>query len=348
MKVGMMTAWNQDAGPSICAELTGREWVRAGHEVRVFSFISSDIHGSAIVGRDEDFVCRCFSTREKGYLDPRPMLEFRPDIFVVQDIGVMPMDELAKVFPRLRKSAKTVHVVHEAELSAIPSFYQFDWDAIVCFDKRYEEFLARAFDKKSITIIPHPLYQWRPGDRVATRQKLGLPQDRRIVLIFGHCLQEKLLILGSLRQLAKRFDLLLLIVSIHGRGPIKGNGVEVEIRKEAPNWERLYEYLHAADVLVVNKGLTERKVVVSTTVYQCLGAGTPVFSYDSSLVETIPDDVIVKYRNYGEFETSLADLFENEKKAEQLRRAQKRYVREYSPENIARAYFDLFNRRRSK
>lgn len=53
MKIGMMAAWNQTSGVSIHAEFVGREWVRAGHKLRVFSFLEEDFHGHSLIGVDE-------------------------------------------------------------------------------------------------------------------------------------------------------------------------------------------------------------------------------------------------------------------------------------------------------
>jgi len=342
VKIGMMSAWNQDAGPAICAELIGRQWVKEGHEVRIFSYTLSDFHGTAIVGKDEDYVSRCFSTRRKGYLDPRPILESNLELFVVQDLGMLPMDELFKIFPLITRSAKTVNVIHDSGLSPNPSFYQFEWDRIVCFDERYKNFLTRVYHDELISIIPHPLYPWRTGDRQEARKRLNLPRDKYILFVFGQGLDAKLRILGSVRGLAKRYSILLLIVSLQEPGPLKENGLEIVVRKEALDLERLYDYLHAADALIINKGLVERKTVISTTTYQCLGSGCPILAYASSLVETIPDNVIIKYRTYEELEQNLVNLFENKEKVKELRQAQENYVRENSPERIARAYLELF------
>ena len=77
MKIAMVSAWNEDSGASIHAELIGREWVKMGHDLKVFSFFTYDFHGTAIVGKDEDYVVRCFTTSacESPYLDPRLILE---------------------------------------------------------------------------------------------------------------------------------------------------------------------------------------------------------------------------------------------------------------------------------
>ncbi|MCK4326087.1 glycosyltransferase family 4 protein [bacterium] len=346
MKVGMMTAWNEDAGPAICAELIGRQWVKEGHRARIFSYTLSDFHGRAIVAKDEDYVHRCFSTAAKRYLDPGPILESKLDLFVVQDLGMLPMDELAKIFPLIKRSAKTVNVIHGSGLSSNPSFYQFDWDRIVCFDERYKRFLTKVYPSELIEVIPHPLQPWMPGDKGEARKRLNLPPDGYILLVFGQALDEKLRMLGSLRELSKKHNILLLIVSLQEPGPLKENGLGIEVRKESPDLEKLYDYLYAVDALIMNKGIREEKVVVSTTAYQCLGSGCPILAYDSNLVETIPNDVIIKYRNFEEFEENLVSLFEDEERVKRLNQAQEDYVRENSPDRIAKAYLELFKEER--
>ena len=342
MKIGMMSAWNQDAGPAICAELIGRQWVEDGHNVRIFSYIPSDLHGIAIVGKDEEFVCRCFSTGGKGYLDPRPILECNFDVFITNNLGMFPMDELVKIFPLIKRTAKAVNIIHESGIPSNPSFYNFDWDRIVCFDARYKNFLSKVYPPGLINIIPHPLHPWEPGDKIEARKKLNLPLDRHILFIFGQGLGEKLKIFGSLRVLSRRYNILLVIVSLQPPGPLEENGLKIEFRKEIPDLDRLYDYLHAADALIINRGLGERKVVVSTTIFQTLGSGCPVLAYDSNFVENIPDEVIIKYRSSENFEAKLARLFEEGDVRDRLKRAQEEYVRGHSPEKIAKAYLKLF------
>lgn len=343
MNIGMMTAWNQDAGPAICAELIGREWVKDGHNVKIFSYIRSGLHGTAIVGKDEDFVYRCFSTNRKGYLDPAPILESNLDLFVTNGLGMFPMDGLAKIFPLIKRKAKTVNIIHESRLPSDTSFYDFDWDGIICFDTRYKSFLRRVYPPELITIIPHPLHPWKPGDKTEARKKLNLPLDKRIVFVFGHTLNKKLEISGSLRVLSKRHNILLLIASLYEPPEVsKETDLEIEFRKEAPDLVRLYDYLHAADALVINNGIEEGRAVVSTTIFQTLGAGCPVLACDSNPVETVPDEVIIKYRSYEEFEKKLALLFESPDVAKALKKAQEEYVREHSPQKIGKGYIQLF------
>lgn len=343
MKIGMMAAWNQDAGPSINAELIGREWVRQGHEVRIFSFIPSDIHGKAIVGKDEEYVFRCFSTRNKGYLEPKPILEFAPDLFIVQDLGMLPMDEFAKVFSMVKKTAKTVNVIHDCVLSNDPSFYQFEWDKIVCFDNRYKDFLKKLYNEEIITIIPHPCNPWNPGNKEEARKKLDLSLDGYILFVFGQKLNEKLWVINSLKDLSEIFDLSLLIVSLEEPVPLKRKDLKIYFRKEAPDIKRLYDYLYAVDALIVNKEIMRKNIVISTTAFQCLGSGCPILAYASRLVEEFSDDVIIKYKVFDELEEKLKILFEDEEFRAGLQLAQKDFVERYSPDKIAEAYLKLFN-----
>jgi len=342
MNIGIMTAWNQNAGPAICAQLLARQWVKEEHNVKIFSYILSDFHGTAIVGEDEDFVYRCFSARGKGFLDPRPILENRFDIFMANDVGMFPMDELCKIFSLIKRSAKTINIIHESGPSPNPSFYNFDWDRIVCFDQRYKDFLSKIYSPDLITIIPHPLYPWRPGDKIEARKKLNLPLDKYILFVFGQGLDEKLRILGNLRVLSKKYNIVLLIVSLEEPGPLKENGLTIEYRKQAPDLYTLYDYLYSADALIINKGLGEGKVVISTTIYQCLGSGRPILTYDSELVETVPDCVVIKYKTYEEFEKKLIKCFEDKAWIKKIIQAQEDYVKRHSPDKIAKEYLSLF------
>ena len=91
LRVGMMAAWNQTSGVSIHAELVGRKWVELGHDLNVFSFIEKDFHGRSLIGEDESYVTRCFGTRQlTNFLDPTPFLERDYEVFIAQDINMVP------------------------------------------------------------------------------------------------------------------------------------------------------------------------------------------------------------------------------------------------------------------
>ena len=343
MKIAMMSAWNEDSGVSIHAELIGREWVKMGHELRVFSFFPHDFHGTAIVGKDEDYVVRCFTTSraEPPYLDPRPILETDFEVFVTQDLGMLPKDYLEKIFHLIQRKASTLTVIHDNSPSADPSFYKFDWDRIVCFDHRYEEFLKKCHPEEKICLIAFPCMPLRRGDKKAAREKLGLPQDKKIVLIFGQRLKEHLPVLSLIREATTDFPCLLLIISKKDIDLLKGLEMgDMEIRNESPSIERLYDYLHASDVLIIHRSPCNG-VVVSSTAYQCLGSGCPILASNTNFFETIKD-VVVTYSDSEEFKVNLVDILTEGEKYKASQSALEGFLELNSAEAITRQYIDLF------
>lgn len=338
MKIDMMSAWNLDSGPSIHAELVGREWVRMGHDLAVYSFIRSDFHGTTFVGEDESYVTRCFGTRKD--LDPRPILRSRADFFLAQDLGMLPKDDLGKIFHHIKDRAKAVNIIHDAELSSDPSFYQFEWDAIVCFDERYKRFLREVFSERTIQIIPFPCRPLVEGDKEKARRKLGLPLGKKILLIFGQRVKSDLAMIETISNLGRDYPIMLLVVSIHTPSQIEAENIQVEVRNEAPPMAGLYDYLHASDALLLHRQ-SDKTAVVSSTANQCLGSGCPIVALDSPFFEEYEDEVL-KYRNAEEFESRLVEVFEEGKKLTKTLNAAKRYVERNSSERVAETYLKLF------
>jgi len=60
------------------------------------------------------------------------------DILIVQRIEWIPIEGLLKIYPNIREKAKVVYVVHEAKLPENSLFWEFEWDAVICFDERYK------------------------------------------------------------------------------------------------------------------------------------------------------------------------------------------------------------------
>lgn len=340
MDIGMMSAWNLDAGPSVHAELVGREWVRMGHSLSVYSFLSSDFHGTTFIGKDEKYVFRCFGT-QKG-LDPRPILRAKLGIFVVQDLCMLPKDELGKIFHHIKEKAKTVNVIHDAELSENPSFYQFEWEALVCFDERYKRFLREVYPERTIHTIPFPCRPISKGDKAAARRKLGLPLDKQILLAFGQRVKDDLEMLPVISEIGRRHSILLLIVSKRTPDRILAENIQIEVRREAPEMDGLYNYLHAADALLLHRK-TDKRAVVSSTAHQCLGAGCPIIAFDSPFFEYF-DDEVLKYRTADEFKANLVEVLDGGERVTKTLRAAEEYVKKNSAEKVAERFIELFER----
>ncbi len=66
MKIGMMSLWNAANGASVHAELVGRAWMRAGHQLRVFS-AKEHPDSRSIPKKNDDLVVRHFSDQISGF-----------------------------------------------------------------------------------------------------------------------------------------------------------------------------------------------------------------------------------------------------------------------------------------
>ncbi|MEF9425714.1 MAG: hypothetical protein L0956_00520 [Candidatus Mariimomonas ferrooxydans] len=346
MKIGMISAWNQDSGASIHAELIGREWIKMGHKLSVFSFLKTDFHGTAIVGEDENYVTRCFTTSqaERPFLNALPILKADYDIFITQDLGMLPQDELAKIFNHIKQLAKTVTIIHHNELPSNPSFYQFDWDSIVCFDDRYYNFLRTAFPEEKLHIIPFPCYPLKKGDKLKAREKLNLPQDRYILLIFGQrAVKESLELFHILERVSHYLPILLVVVSKRDLELVrefKGN-LEILIKNEAPDIERFYSYLHASDVLLYHR-TPPSGAIVSSTAYQCLGSACPILALKSNYFYKM-DGAVFTYSNTGEFEANLIEILTQRQDYHKWQRTLKDFSSRNSATTIANQYIKLFH-----
>ncbi|RKX69086.1 hypothetical protein DRP53_09240 [candidate division WOR-3 bacterium] len=343
MKIGLMGGWNTDSGASLHSELIGRAWVEEGIKLTVFTFYKESFHGTQITGEDEEFVIRCFTTSraEPQRLNPIPFLTEDYNVFVVEDLGMLPKDHLGKIFHRIKKKAITVNIIHDGKLTDDPSFYQFDWDAIVCFDERYRDFLKEAYDEERIHIIPYPCHEQKIIDKTSARRGLSLPQDKKILFTFGPASYYTLSLVEDIFSFK---EFILLVVTKHqnsltGFYPLQER-YPIIIREEAPDINRLYEYLNSADGLIFNKP-SARWVVVSSTVFQCLGSGCPIIAYASNFIETLKDEVL-RYHNRDEFLNCLRIVIEGGDRYQQVRERGLAYVQRNSARNVARRYLQLF------
>lgn len=336
--IAMMSAWNTDSGVAIHAESVGKAWVRMGYNLRVFTFLKNDYHGDEITGENPSYVIPCFGNRT-DFLDPRPILTSNYDFFLVHDIGMLPKDKLAKIFPVIRRKAKTVHVVHDAIPSPDPCFYQFNWDAVVYFDIRQEKFLKRIYGDIA-HYIPFPCFSLRTGDKLKARKELNLPLDKKIVLVF--CRRGYSPYLPALPDPDLK-DVLFLILT---NKEIEEEYPQVEIRKDTffPH-SLLDKYLFAADAIILHKTSTSPQDVgiLSSTAYQCMGSGCPILAPRISDFFYPFSKAILKYSDREELKTELLKVLEKGDEYDRLAQACKEFVERHSPENIAREFIKLFH-----
>ncbi len=348
MKIGMMCLWNAANGPSIHAELVGRAWVDLGHQLRVFS---AQKHPDArpTFQVDEDFVIRHFSVDEvipvtrATHFDPTPLLREDYEVFVAQNVERLPAESLLQVFPKIKEKAVTVQVVHEGKAPEDPLFYKFDWDAIVCFDQRYKDYLVRSFPAEIIHMIPYPYHPLKLGDKKEARRKLGLPQDEKIVFSFGFRPKDIIAVLPALKDVAKEYPLRYLIVANPESDVKILRDAEkeyefVDLQVKPIPLDELYTYLHASDVRLIHRESSQKyKAVVSSTVCQTLGSGCPILFHESNFVE-LHGDEIVKYRDFDDMKAKLIDLFQGKFDVRKI----EAFLEEHKAERIAQRFLQLF------
>ena len=353
MKIGIMTRWNMPSGQSSHAEPIGHAWLEMGHELKVFAPKGLDM--ALLYGPDEPFVHRCFvqdvwgQRENKDYFfDPKPYLEEDYEIFLMEMAYLMPMPEMLGIFPQIRRKAKTVLIVHETGLPPDPNWYKFEWDTIVCFDQRYKAFMSQAYPEEKIAVIPYPCHPPLHGDKKQARITLGLPLDNKIVFAYGfNILHNHVELFPVMEKLYRDYPILLFLLTHHDWTKIEPKPKFLLVRDEMPLMERLYIYLHACDAYVNYAGGTELKlegVGVSSTVAACLGAGRPVLVPSYCNFFDLSGKEVIKYRDLGELEQELRDVFEGAEYVKESLAAAEEYATKNSGSEIAKQFIELFNK----
>jgi len=349
MKIGMMCLWNAANGPSIHAELVGRAWVNLGHQLRIFS---AKKHPDArpTLQRDEDFVIRHFSVDEvipvtrATYFDPSRLLNEEYEVFVAQNVERLPAQRLLEVFPKIKERAITVQVVHEGKALEDPLYYKFDWDAIVCFEQRYKDYLVKFFPAEKIHMVPYPCHPLKLGDRGEARKKLDLPLDKKIVFSFGFRPKDVVSVLPALKDVTKEYPLRYLIIAnpesdidVLREAKKKYDFIDLQV-KPLP-LDELYTYLHASEALLIHRESSQKyKAVVSSSVCQALGSGCPILFHESNYVE-LRGDEIVKYRDFEDMKAKLIDLFQGKFDLGRI----EAFLEDHKAERIAGRFVQLFD-----
>jgi len=336
----MMSAWNTDSGVAIHAEAVGKAWRKMGHELTVFTFMKEDFHGEGFTGDDEDYVIRCIGTRKTNYLDPRPILAADFDIFVVQDLNMLPVESLAKIFPLIRKKAKTVHIVHENALPEEAWFYQFDWDGVVYFCHRQNSLGSVYPEAKRIHF---PCFSLRKKDKMEARKKLGLPLDKKIIYEF--CQRGYKPFLRNLPEELKKKAVLLVVIPLSCEFLEEDSPPSWMIihREEALSHEKFDDYLFASDAVIFHKFQSRYHAVVSSTTFQALGTGCPILVPGQSDFFFPFKNEVVRYADIEDLRKTLVELMENGERYKALREKAEQFVKKNSAGRIAEEHIKLFN-----
>ena len=336
MKIAVMTAWNDETGAAVHAKALVNAWRKLGHKVTVFSFLKGELEEDRFTGKDESYVIRCFG---KEFLDPRPILTSEFDIFVVEDLRALPVEQLAMIFPMIKERAFPVHIVHEDKLPKEAWFYQLPWDKVIYFDER-QEFLKDVYPDAEY--IPFPCFPIRRGDKKESRKRLDLPLDKKIIFTF--CQRGYRPYLRYLCEQLMPKAVLLFVIP---------HDFEMLEKESAPPWmivreegalsdERFDEYLFASDAVIFHKYQNRYLRLLSATIFQVMGAGCPIFiPQQSEYFQPLKDEVIY-YTDTDDMCRKLTAFCEDEKIAKNLIEAEEVYTHIKSAEKIAEIYIDVF------
>ena len=342
MNITMMSRWNIPCGVSTHAELLGRALVKLGHNLKVLAPAEYEDYQT---DEDEPYVLRCYrlpKKKEGFFFDPEPFLKDDCDVFIVQNLEILPMEELLKVYPKIKERARTVFVVHEGKPPKDSTFYKFDWDAVVCFDERYRKFLCNIYPEDKIHIIPYPCHPLMPGDKKEARLKLNLPLDKKIIFNYGIGIYRHLHLLPTIERVSKKYPLIFLTLThiqewydLFDVARIRYKFIELRNGKLPVN--TLYTYLHASDCLLIHKDSAEA-VVVPSTAYLGLGAGRPILAYNTNFFATFDQEVL----KYSSLQEALEDVFEERDNVKSVLRIAKEFVKENSSIEVAKKFIQLF------
>jgi len=348
-----MSLWNAANGPSVHAELVGRELIKMGYELIVFSSIEHpDARPTNQI--DEEYVIRHFAVdtvnpiTKAYYFDPTPLIEREYDIFIAENVERLPTMELYQLFPLIKRKAKTIMVVHEGGPSKDPNYYRFDWDAIVCFDKRYLSFIREYFPGDKIHIIPYPCYPYTPGDKKKAREELGLPLNEKIIFSYGFRPGDITKILPPIVKLSKIYPLRYIIFVnpeseynelIRAKDEHEYEFLDIKI--SALPFDLLYKYLYASDALLFYRESSPYNAVLSSSVCLTLGSGCPILFNESNYVKMHGNEII-KYKDVDDMKQKLIDVFEG-KFNNKYQSLVAEYLRRRDSRAVAKKFADLFN-----
>jgi len=115
----------------------------------------------------------------------------------------------------------------------------------------------------------------------------------------------------ALDRLSRKYDLIYRIVRSGGLLPFTRKWLHQE-QKRLRDTEEVYKHLHSSDIHLLPKGNTE-KVVVSSTLYQCLGSLVPTVVPNTRHFEVLPEEKpVVIYDDVNDLKEKLEHLIESD------------------------------------
>jgi len=351
-KIVLMSSWNAACGVSVHAELIGREWIKQGHELKVFAPQTYEDDNTYMwFDKDEPFVTRNFSFLRYGdkytdkkllsylYLDPDIVKE-DCDVFVVEKPTSIPLNKLLPLFKKIKRKAKTIAILHEASIPKNPYLFKFDWDSIIVFDERYKKLFGKVFPSEKIHVVPFPCYKPKQISKEKARKELNLNANENIVFTYGR-FYSLFKVLSAIKRSKKKIKYLCMVRSIDkfeelSKFSKKFPFFDLRLSRYTIFSKEFHNFVCSSDAVILYR-TKPVNIPVSSAAHVCLGFFRPLICPDNGFFHTFTNEVI-KYKNVDEIVKRIIDVSENE---DEVLRTAKKYVEKNSAQQIARRILDL-------
>jgi glycosyltransferase involved in cell wall biosynthesis len=114
-------------------------------------------------------------------------------------------------------------------------------------------------------------------------------------------------------------------------------------REETLSHEMFDDYLFASDAVILHKFQSRYRAVVSSTVFQALGAGCPILVPGQSDFFFPFKEEVIRYADSEDLKETLTDLFKDGERYRMQKERAESFVRENSSEVIAGKFIEVFN-----
>lgn len=342
MRIGIITRWNATCGVSMHAEMITEEFMKKGNDVLIFApYIKSADKWwhHRIIREDEDFVIRCYNelnpdTMSGGYIDFDKIRGENFDVLLVESYTSIPYKDVEKLVKEVKKDGVKVGiVVHEGSKEEMMYSSLSIFDFVAVFDERYKEMLDGYGG--NIRVVPYPCHPVKEGNRT-------FGEDGIVFFSFGRQPEKEYEdFVEALKGLKNRYDFVYKIIRSDGLLKFKEDWIEQKQERIAST-DEVYRYLHSSDIHLLPKGHTN-KVVVSSTLCQCVGSLIPTIAPDTRHFEMLPEEKpVILYRGVDDLREKIVEVIEDEDLREEIKKNAKRYVEENKAELIAKRFLDLF------
>ena len=290
--------------------------------------------------------------------------EFGADIAVTEfEYSLYPTPDLNRFLNKLRRrgitSAITMHgwsdlSVEENEVIETKA------DKIIVLNDRFRRrLIERGNSPDKVMVIPMGFRQFKLEERTKTRARLRIPDDRKVVGMFGFFEPWKRFDVGAkaVALLQKKYDISLLVRSFSKRykmakeaervfgDVVESEGVdviEIGARDMYLPLEKIASVLHACDVLLYpyQELFTYSS---SAAIRDGISSFVPIVASDIPFFGDIPDGCVLKVKSggYEDMATAISRIFEDEELREEMIKCQREVVEKYSWDNVAREFLEV-------